>query len=64
MIATLNGVLTEREGEAVVIQTAQPENVLRQLLQLDLDISGIEVSSAGLDEAFLALTRDDGTKRA
>jgi hypothetical protein len=38
--------------------------VLRQLLQLDLEVSGIEVSSAGLDEAFLALTRDDGTNRA
>jgi ABC-2 type transport system ATP-binding protein len=46
------------DREAVVIQTAHPENVLRQLLQLDLEISGIEVSSAGLDEAFLALTRE------
>jgi ABC-2 type transport system ATP-binding protein len=48
----------QTDREAVVIQTAHPENVLRQLLQLDLEISGIEVSSAGLDEAFLALTRE------
>ena len=49
----------QTDREAVVIQTSQPESVLRQLLQLDLEISGIEVSSAGLDEAFLALTRED-----
>lgn len=53
----------QTDREAVVIQTSQPENVLRQLLQLDLEISGIEVSSAGLDEAFLALTREDGTAK-
>lgn len=52
----------QTDREAVVIQTSQPENVLRQLLQLDLEISGIEVSSAGLDEAFLALTREDGAQ--
>jgi len=65
VIRTMKGVAdVQTDREAVVIQTAQPENVLRQLLQLDLEVSGIEVSSAGLDEAFLALTRDDGTKRA
>ena len=52
----------QTDREAVVIQTSQPEQVLRQLLQLDLEISGIEVSSAGLDEAFLALTREDGAR--
>jgi ABC-2 type transport system ATP-binding protein len=61
LIRKMTGVAdVETDREAVVIQTAQPENVLRQLLQLDLEISGIEVSSAGLDEAFLALTRGDG----
>jgi ABC-2 type transport system ATP-binding protein len=65
VIRTMKGVAdVQTDREAVVIQTAQPENVLRQLLQLDLEVSGIEVSSAGLDEAFLALTRDDGTNRA
>ena len=33
--------------------------VLRGLLSLDLDVSGIEVTSAGLEDAFLALTRKD-----
>jgi ABC-2 type transport system ATP-binding protein len=47
---------------AVVIQTAKAEGVLRQLLQLDLEVSELEVSSAGLDEAFLALTREDGAR--
>lgn len=52
----------QTDREAVVIQTSKPEQVLRQLLQLDLEVSGIEVSSAGLDEAFLALTREDGAQ--
>jgi len=45
-----------------VIQAAKAEGVLRQLLQLDPEVSEIEVSSAGLDEAFLALTREDGAR--
>ena len=49
----------QHDREAVVIHTSQPETVLRRLLQLDLDVSGIEVSSAGLEDAFLALTRED-----
>jgi ABC-2 type transport system ATP-binding protein len=44
---------------AIVIHTSQAEDVLRGLLKLDLEVSGIEVSSAGLEEAFLALTRED-----
>jgi ABC-2 type transport system ATP-binding protein len=44
---------------ATVIHTSQAEDVLRGLLKLDLDVSAIEVSSAGLEEAFLALTRED-----
>jgi len=50
-----------RDREAVIIHTSQPENVLRRLLQLDLEVSGMEVSSAGLEAAFLALTRNDDT---
>ncbi len=63
IIRKMTGVAdAQTDREAVVIQTSQPENVLRQLLQLDLEVSGIEVSSAGLDEAFLALTREDGPR--
>jgi ABC-2 type transport system ATP-binding protein len=61
-IRKLEGVVdVQTDREAVVIQ-AKTERVLRQLLELDLDISEIEVSSAGLDEAFLALTREDGAR--
>ncbi len=63
VIRKMTGVAdVQTDREAVVIQTSRPENVLRQLLQLDLEIAGIEVSSAGLDEAFLALTREDGAR--
>ena len=47
------------DRDAMVIHAAKAEEVLRQLLQRDLEVSDIEVSSAGLEEAFLALTRDD-----
>jgi ABC-2 type transport system ATP-binding protein len=50
------------DREAMVIHTANAESVLRRLLSLDQQISGIEVTSAGLEEAFLALTRDDSSK--
>ena len=48
----------QQDRGAMVIHTSQVEDVLRGLLKLDLEISGIEVSSAGLEEAFLALTRE------
>jgi len=48
----------QRDRDATIIHTSQPEHVLRRLFQLDLEISGLEVSSAGLEEAFLALTSD------
>ena len=47
-----------KDREATIIHTSQPERVLRQLFQLDLEVSGLEVSSAGLEEAFLALTAE------
>jgi len=62
-IRELEGVVdVQTDREAVVIQTAKTERVLRQLLELDLDTSEIEVISAGLDEAFLALTREAGAR--
>jgi len=45
-----------RDREALEIRTASAEPILRELLMRDLELSGIEVSSAGLEEAFLALT--------
>lgn len=49
----------QQDRGAMVIHTSRAEDVLRGLLKLDLEVSGIEVSSAGLEEAFLALTRED-----
>src|SRR6266568_3922555 len=52
VVKTLSGVLEVRQDrDAMVIHACQAEDVLR----LDLEVSGIEVTSAGLEEAFLAL---------
>ena len=39
----------------------EAESVLRELLGMDAGLSALEVTSAGLEEAFLALTQDTGT---
>jgi len=61
--AVVNGLpgvsAVQQDRGAMVIHTSRAEDVLRGLLKLDLEVSGIEVSSAGLEEAFLALTRED-----
>ena len=60
VLERLPGVVEVREDRgAMVIQASNAESVLRGLLSLDLEVSGIEVSSAGLEEAFLALTTQD-----
>jgi ABC-2 type transport system ATP-binding protein len=48
----------KQDREAVELHTAKAETVLRELLSRDSELSGLEVMSAGLEEAFLALTRD------
>lgn len=48
----------KEDREAVEIQTPEAEPVLRELLARDAKLSGLEVSAAGLEEAFLALTQD------
>lgn len=53
------GVTEVREDrEAVEIHTAEAEPVLRELLARDCSLSGLEVTGAGLEEAFLALTQE------
>src|SRR5579859_4312104 len=47
-----------QDREAVELHTAQAEPVVRELLARDAALSGLEVTSAGLEEAFLALTQD------
>jgi len=47
-----------RDREAVEIQVREAEPVVRELLMRDPSLSGLEITSAGLEEAFLALTQD------
>jgi ABC-2 type transport system ATP-binding protein len=58
-VCRIPGVIEARQDrEALEIRTAIAEPVIRELLTRDPQLSGIEITSAGLDEAFLALTRD------
>jgi ABC-2 type transport system ATP-binding protein len=50
----------KRDREAVEVHTGEAESVVRILLSRDSSLSGLEISSAGLEEAFLSLTRDNG----
>jgi ABC-2 type transport system ATP-binding protein len=55
------GVTAARQDrEAVEIHARQAEPVVRALLARDASLSGLEITSAGLEEAFLALTQDNG----
>lgn len=51
-----------QDRQATIFHTSQPERVLRELFQLDSEVSGLEVTSAGLEEAFLALTSETATR--
>jgi ABC-2 type transport system ATP-binding protein len=50
----------KQDREAVEIHTGEAEPVVRALLARDPSLSGLEITSAGLEEAFLALTQDNG----
>ena len=61
-ICGLPGVLkVSQDRDALDIQVAQAEPVLRELLQRDSLLSEIEVTSAGLEDAFVALTQDNNS---
>ena len=49
-----------QDREAVEINAGEAEPVVRELLSRDPGLSGLEITSAGLEEAFLALTQDNG----
>jgi ABC-2 type transport system ATP-binding protein len=49
-----------QDREAVEIHAAEAEPVVRALLARDASLSGLEIASAGLEDAFLALTHDNG----
>lgn len=49
----------KQDREAVEIHAAEAEPVVRTLLMRDSSLSALEITSAGLEEAFLALTQDN-----
>jgi ABC-2 type transport system ATP-binding protein len=49
----------KQDRETVEIHTGEAELVVRTLLARDPSISGLEITSAGLEDAFLALTQDN-----
>ena len=61
-IGTLRGIRgvieVKEDREAMELHTGEAEPVLRELLARDETLSGLEISSAGLEEAFLALTQN------
>jgi ABC-2 type transport system ATP-binding protein len=46
----------EQSRNAVVVTTAQVEDVVREMLLRDVSLSNLEVASPALEDAFLALT--------
>jgi ABC-2 type transport system ATP-binding protein len=49
----------ERRGEAVVLACADSDAAIRALLETFPEARDIEITGAGLEEAFLELTRDE-----
>ena len=59
-VCAIPGVLeVHADREGLLISTPCPDDVLRELFRRDQRLSGIEVISVGLEEAFLALTNDN-----
>jgi ABC-2 type transport system ATP-binding protein len=57
VIQSMSGVQSvRRDGAATEILTSEAERVTRELLLRDGALSGLEVTGAGLEEAFLTLT--------
>ena len=60
-VRQIPGVVEVKEDrEALEIHAREAEPVVRELLERDPGLGGLEVTSAGLEEAFLALTKDHG----
>ena len=58
-IAGLPGVIEARtRGQHLEVLTTRPEALVRELLGRDETLADLTVVAAGLEEAFLALTRD------
>ena len=48
----------KEDRQAVELHVGEAEPIVRELLARDAKLSGLEITSAGLEEAFLALTQD------
>jgi len=60
-VRRIPGVLGIRQDrDAMEIDAAHAEPIVRELMTRDPQLSGLEIASAGLEEAFLALTQDNG----
>lgn len=59
VVRQIAGVIdVKKDREALEIQTSDAERVVRELLTHDETLSGLEITTAGLEEAFLALTQE------
>jgi ABC-2 type transport system ATP-binding protein len=58
-VRRISGVVeVQQDREAIEINAREAEPVVRELLARDQGLSGLEITSAGLEDAFLALTKD------
>lgn len=59
VLQQIPGVIEVKEDrEAVELRASEAEPVVRELLARDATLSGLEVTTAGLEDAFLALTQE------
>ena len=59
-LARIPGVQSARaDGSGIIALTSDAEALARHLLANDPTVSGLEIGGAGLEEAFMALTRDE-----
>ncbi len=54
------GVLAAREDrDTLEVSTSETESVVRELLGMDRNLAGLEISGGGLEEAFLSMMKDE-----
>lgn len=64
-VRAFEGVLAVVEDrEAMVIETPAPEALVRRLLAADATLHSLEITSGGLEDAFLAITRNHAASAA
>jgi ABC-2 type transport system ATP-binding protein len=61
-VRQIRGVVeVKTDRDAIEIQAVEAESIVRELLARDANLTGLEITSAGLEEAFLALTQESTT---